>query len=374
MSVATAAPNASGILGCFGRLDALLEHAMRAAELAYGAEPAADPFRGLYVTRAHVHRMFEREPGALRLGDDDPLPPAADARLGSIAAVYALTQFETDALLVALAPEIDLRYERIYGYLQDDVTRKRPTVDLMLNLLCTSAADKIVSRAAFGPGSRLIRGGLVHVVYEPGPERPPLLSGALAVDEQVVHWLLADGSLSARLAKFAVLRRDRRPEMFLGDGLVEGLQSLLRADGRMRLLVHGPAVAPRGHVAHAVARTLDRAVLEVDLERAPAGDDLAEAVRAVTFVCRTERPVLLLKVSTRCGGPIVGATRRRCSQSSPRLMSRSCSRRKRHGRALPPHSMTWSRSRFHDPLSHCGGAGGKRRSMKLRLPRPTATW
>ena len=36
----------------------------------------------------------------------------------------------------------DLRYERIYAYLQDDVTRRRPTVELVLNVLCESSAEK----------------------------------------------------------------------------------------------------------------------------------------------------------------------------------------------------------------------------------------
>ena len=33
----------------------------------------------------------------------------------------------TGSAHAALAPEIDLRYERLYAYLQDDVTRRRPT-------------------------------------------------------------------------------------------------------------------------------------------------------------------------------------------------------------------------------------------------------
>lgn len=293
MSGATLA-GARGILACLGRLDSLLERAVGAAELVYGAEAAADPFRGLYLTPADVERLFERAPGALLLGDDGELPAVGDARLESIAAAYALTQFEVDTLLVALAPEIDLRYERLYGYLQDDVTRKRPTVDLVLNLLCTSAEDKIARRLDFGPGGRLIRNGLVRVIHEATRERPPLLAHALAVDDQVVRWLLGDGSLAVRLSKFSALRREPQSDIFLGDTLTGGLEALFRERARLRLLVHGPPGAPRRHVAQAVARSLGRAVFEVDLERAPAGDELAEALHSVGFVCRTQQPVLLL--------------------------------------------------------------------------------
>ena len=47
-----------------------------------------------------------------------------------------------DVLLICLASELDLRYERLYAYLQDDVTRKQPSVDLVLNLLCPSFEAK----------------------------------------------------------------------------------------------------------------------------------------------------------------------------------------------------------------------------------------
>src|SRR5262249_28296999 len=57
-----------------------------------------------------------------------------DLPLPRLARLFQLTRFETEALLVALAPEIDRRYEKLYGYLQDDITGKRPTAGLLLDL------------------------------------------------------------------------------------------------------------------------------------------------------------------------------------------------------------------------------------------------
>jgi integrase len=59
---------------------------------------------------------------------------------------FGFSAFEAAMVVVALAREVDLRYERIYSYLQDDVTRRLPTVDLVLSLLCESAAEKSVRR------------------------------------------------------------------------------------------------------------------------------------------------------------------------------------------------------------------------------------
>jgi hypothetical protein len=53
----------------------------------------------------------------------------------------------TDLLdILALAPELDRRYERLIAYLQDDIRTKHPTVDLTLNLLCPTAGDKLQQR------------------------------------------------------------------------------------------------------------------------------------------------------------------------------------------------------------------------------------
>jgi hypothetical protein len=60
-----------------------------------------------------------------------------------------LSPFEVDALLICLAPEIDLRYERLFGYLQDDVTKRRPSVDLLLNLLSPTFESKLSARQYF---------------------------------------------------------------------------------------------------------------------------------------------------------------------------------------------------------------------------------
>ncbi|MEZ4832327.1 MAG: hypothetical protein R2873_10065 [Caldilineaceae bacterium] len=40
-----------------------------------------------------------------------------------------------DAFLVCLAPMIELRFERLFGYLQDDIIVRRPTVSTLLDLL-----------------------------------------------------------------------------------------------------------------------------------------------------------------------------------------------------------------------------------------------
>ena len=78
-------------------------------------------------------------------------------RLERLSRLFRLNPFDVDTLLICFAPEIDLRYERVYGYLQDDITRKRPSVDLVLSLLCSSLEKNLTARKRFNPDSSLFR-------------------------------------------------------------------------------------------------------------------------------------------------------------------------------------------------------------------------
>src|SRR5262249_51327159 len=101
--------------------------------------------------------------------------------------------------------EIDLRYERVFAYLQDDVTRKRPTVELALNLLCASAEEKLERRSHFSSDGPLMRDGLIHVVPDPNQVEQPFLAHYLKLDEQVLNLLVGYSCLDSRLAPFSEL-------------------------------------------------------------------------------------------------------------------------------------------------------------------------
>jgi hypothetical protein len=115
---------------------------------------------------------------------------------------YNLTDFDIELIFIALAPELDLRYERLYAYLQDDVTRKRPTVDLALHLLCESPIEKFDRRAHFSSDSSLLKHGILKLVCDSQVLFPPLLAQSFQIDEQIVRFLLDQTGLDSRLAPF----------------------------------------------------------------------------------------------------------------------------------------------------------------------------
>ena len=101
-----------------------------------------DPFRGLYLTddastgcspprhRATARRRrAARRRAGLRRGRGGRVRRPGSGRSQR---ACGLSDLDVELLLVALVPDLDSRFERLYGYLNDDVTRRRATIGLAL--------------------------------------------------------------------------------------------------------------------------------------------------------------------------------------------------------------------------------------------------
>ncbi|MEV4442586.1 ATP-binding protein [Streptomyces sp. NPDC049577] len=163
-----------------------------AARRAVDPDPG-DPYRGQYLSPEAVERILDVR-GGLDVPGYEPLPAPPGSVLGVLAERFGLSPLDTDLLLVAVAPDLDARFERLYGYLNDDLTRRRPTVGLALELCGLAAAS--AARFRLSPGAPLVAGGLVEVTE---PDRP-VLSRVLAVPDRVTAHLLGGVEPDARLA------------------------------------------------------------------------------------------------------------------------------------------------------------------------------
>ena len=245
------------------RLDGLLAQAVETAQLRFGEEAAADPYRGLHITPDQVERALAIAPGTPLLfravPPDGTSEPAETSSLTLFHDVLGLEDFDLDVLVIALAPELDLRYERLYAYLQDDVTRRRPTVDLALNLLCRSAADRLERRRHFLPQAPLLRHGLIELVADPAQAAPPLLAHYVRLDGQVLRRLLGQDGLDASLSPFCELvlpcASPAAPHVDPATAsALTGLTAPARAARRPLILhFHGPAGTGRRRAAEALA-------------------------------------------------------------------------------------------------------------------------
>jgi SpoVK/Ycf46/Vps4 family AAA+-type ATPase len=268
------------LLHALKRLDILIDQAVATAQTVYGAEAANDAYRGLYISRQEVERLLTREPGmpALQVGETAPEQVALESidhrsRLAWLKESFELSDFDLDLILIALAPEIDLRYERLYAYLQDDVTRKRPSVDLALNLLCASAEDKLLRRDRFASNAPLIRHQLLHLIPDPNQSQPPLLAHYLKLDEQIVRLLLEQEGLDVRLVPYcqAIAPSVNLDELPLNAKIKVALRSLIvqswQADRSLRLYFQGPEDVAKSLTAQALASEVGATLVTANLAR-----------------------------------------------------------------------------------------------------------
>jgi len=126
-------------------------------------------------------------------------------RLAELAGLFSLSAFDVDVLLSCLAPELDGRYERLYAYLHDDVTRRQPSVGLVLHLLCPDLPAVVAARARLGPAGTLVRNQLVELDEDPGQRSASLLHRTLRLDPRITQFLLDqdEDSVDSRLRPFA---------------------------------------------------------------------------------------------------------------------------------------------------------------------------
>ena len=127
-----------------------------------GAVPAApaEALRGLVLTADGVEGSLAARPDALAVAAEPPRLPEALTRALARAGGDAV-----DAVVVGLAlvAELDPRAGRAIAYLNDDVGRRRPTVDLLGRLCCPTVEDRMALAVRLLPDGALAQRGLIRV-------------------------------------------------------------------------------------------------------------------------------------------------------------------------------------------------------------------
>ncbi len=178
----------------FAWLDALLAAAL---EQAAAAEETADPFAGLHLSAQQARRRLQ--PGvspewpsaayealntleklAAQAQEDGKQP-----RLQAVATRFDLNPLEWQAWLIFLAPSLDARYGPLYGYLQNDITKKYASPWLVLHLL----GAPLEMLPLFAAQEKLQRWQLIRPAETPQPTHT-LLAQPFYVDDALAHWVL----------------------------------------------------------------------------------------------------------------------------------------------------------------------------------------
>ncbi|MEG4343064.1 AAA family ATPase [Microcoleus sp. A003_D6] len=261
------------LLPWLNRIDTLIQKALLLAESLYSPDRATAPYRGLQISLEEVDRLLQRHPAEPLFATCAPEtpPPPATSRLAWLQRQYQLTPIDLDILAITLAPELDRRYERLIAYLQDDVRAKQPSVDLALNLLCPTAADKLQQRDRFSPDAPLIHHHLLHLISDPNQPNSTLLAKTLKLDEQIVRFLLGNKGLDFRLAPFCQLIQPAISlnDLYLSVELKQGFSGLIQqyqpTHKPLRLYFQGSDRDSKRRTAEALAKEIAAPLLIADL-------------------------------------------------------------------------------------------------------------
>ena len=274
----------SALPGLLERLTDLEKRIRAAVSARRQSDPAPDdPFRGLYLSDDVIDALLDQS----RNPADVPWEQEPTAGPALLPAVLGLTGLDVELLLVAVAPDVDSRFEQFYGYLNDDVTRRRATVGLALRL-CGLPEGSAAGRSRLAADAPLLRYGLLTVEES---DRP-LLSRTLRVPDPVVAHLLGGSRADPALAPVLAASVEPVPELPDADVVARALTSGARLLYlREKTGGSGPALAVTA--LHA----LGRPALVVDAERLDHQPDLV-------------RPLLREALLTGAGvvvGPIAAA-------------------------------------------------------------------
>jgi hypothetical protein len=158
----------------------------------------ADNVPGLAAARASVERAAAALQETLRAADPMRAPLAALARN------LDLSDLEFQAILLGLAPEIDCKYQRVFGVLNDDLGRRTPT----LGLVCSLLGSGLQVRRALVESGRLTGWHLL----EGDARRPAFFDDPIRVDAHLIGWLMGDAqALTADPPLRMLIRREPWP-------------------------------------------------------------------------------------------------------------------------------------------------------------------
>ncbi|MFC8363060.1 ATP-binding protein [Streptomyces griseorubiginosus] len=244
------------------RLDLLIALRLRNADLHNEAFPHSQLDRTVYISRQEVDRLltdgFDADADSGTAADalalkllsteidtrlQDSARAGTEPPLSVLGRLFGLSPLERAAVVVCLAPELRRKYDRLYAYLQDDITRRRPSVDLVLELLCTSERERWIRGGAFAEGAPLLRYGILRAVDDPhSPSGSSDLARFLVLDPRIRAYLLGSTEPDGRLLGHVAVHRPTgpggpEPDPALADLLLRTAAHHLRP-GRPPLVLH----------------------------------------------------------------------------------------------------------------------------------------
>ena len=266
-----------------------------------GKSPAGEAMQGFVIEDgeaeglvAELAARWGRAPGTPVAERSETLAAATeDAFLPLRHAIrqFDLRAIEYDALLLALAIELDGMFGRLVAYLNDHVGRTRPTLGLALGLQGTDGPT--LSPLAFCERP-VVRDGLLEIETD-----GPAPGWSLLVPRDLVLRLVGDAPPDALPAGFRCFQPepDLLDRLVLGTEVRDGLRAWAAGarapEGARPLVLAGPSGAGRTTAARGITGTLGWKLLVAEVS----AEQMADRLRAARREAGWHEAALLLRLA-----------------------------------------------------------------------------
>ena len=205
---------------------------------------------------------------------------SSNTSLTQLSSLFQLERVEELCLLLCLAPEIDPRYARVFAFLQDDVTRKQPGIELALRIFSRDVEESLVTRKIFSSGSALFRNRLIQFA-QPSDKFLPLPQRTLKLDDRIAAFLLHTPQIDECLANWVeiILPRGTTAASVLPDELVQRTLTLVESSfsgqgpfQRPLIHIYGKPGSGRRLLATIASQHVGLPLLVADVRRMPNGE------------------------------------------------------------------------------------------------------
>jgi len=193
-------------------------------------QPVEDKFRGLYISDSEIDNILNDKPiisvDLPQSAEKTALSPLLKSlaqttssnsdrkaeslrlnislRLFDLEKSFGLSKFGIDCILMCMLPEIDLRFQKLFGYIQDDIIKKYPSVDLLIRTLAENNDNPLKLRGVFASESPLLTYRLL-IIEEDNNHSIPLLGKLVRIDERILNYLLEVEEIDKNIRTFSNL-------------------------------------------------------------------------------------------------------------------------------------------------------------------------
>jgi hypothetical protein len=230
------------------------------------------PALGRLDTLLHAVAGGELGSGTIVSTTTDQEPPSLLTQLGD---ALNLETFDLDVLLLAIAPELDRGYAPLFAALQQNPLAWRPSIEVVLRVLCPTDGERLARRVRLGPRGPLLALELIRLVPLPHPGAAE--TALVEPDPRIVDHLLGDDNLDPRLAAVARLLGAHD---CAGEADETHVAVLARLGDGSAFVLEATRAVGGVDAAHALAARYGRSLLVLDADRATArGLDLQRTLR-----------------------------------------------------------------------------------------------